>query len=669
MTCRLSRFLLVLCLILGLSVPSAFAQTDNMIITNVIQNGGELVIYMNQYDSSGNVSTDVYDAGAYTFSAVNTSTRASSVSSLAQVGNMTTYYTILCDATLENNISGQVNAEIIKFAQTLNSERLRIIYYTNQILKQQGYVDSASGLERGTGSDATRVYQYGRHTATAPSMINALSFAIRNISQDNTFQASSVRHAIVVISDTDAEAVDAQVMNLIAQYHIPIFVVFVGSNSTNSQKFVQNSGGRLFNTTIGNISNELFSVRNAMSSGVVLRVKPPYEVFTQGTVNITVSLNTGRSTITSSTYAKTLTSAGVPTPSPTVAPTDKPTATPVPVTDTPAPTVPPKASATPVITEVPSPAPSDTPVVITVIITPEPTNTPKPATPEPPPTVPPTEAPTETPVVTEAPTEAPVSGGGFMDFINEKLGPDGIWIAGAGLLFLIAVVILLVIFLSSKKKNKKPVLEADLRSLSFNSGDEVEATTYSKAGGADGEATTYSKSPGAGRNDGSMGSSALDSNDDMNKTTSPFSRPAVEQIQQSMSMFGSGDSAQMDFGDKTVAISNFGDDDKTVRIQDNSGLKLKFTAETNGRTKEYTASIRQKITVGRGADCEVCIEDNSVSKHHIEISYESDGLYVRDLGSSNGTLLNGEKVTGSTPLRTNDVLVLGYSKVTVEVLP
>ena len=61
------------------------------------------------------------------------------------------------------------------------------------------------------------------------------------------------------------------------------------------------------------------------------------------------------------------------------------------------------------------------------------------------------------------------------------------------------------------------------------------------------------------------------------------------------------------------------------------------------------------------------IDDKSVSKHHAEISYLSDGLYIRDLKSSNGTKLNGEDVSDNTPLRTNDQLTLGYTKVTVEI--
>ena len=109
------------------------------------------------------------------------------------------------------------------------------------------------------------------------------------------------------------------------------------------------------------------------------------------------------------------------------------------------------------------------------------------------------------------------------------------------------------------------------------------------------------------------------------------------------------------------------DEDKTVRIKDDSGLKIKFKIETDGNTTEKTAAVRTKIILGRGNDCDVQINDKSVSKHHLEISLQADGLYMKDLGSSNGTQSNGTPVTESTPVRTGDLLELGYSKVTVEI--
>lgn len=62
--------------------------------------------------------------------------------------------------------------------------------------------------------------------------------------------------------------------------------------------------------------------------------------------------------------------------------------------------------------------------------------------------------------------------------------------------------------------------------------------------------------------------------------------------------------------------------------------------------------------VGRGASADFLLGDPSVSRHHAEMQAGPDGLRVRDLGSANGTLLNGVPITEAV-LRPGDVLTLG----------
>ena len=268
-----------------------------------------------------------------------------------------------------------------------------------------------------------------------------------------------------------------------------------------------------------------------------------------------------------------------------------------------------------------------------------------------------------------------------MGFITDTFGPDGIWIAGAIALFVLAAFILLIIFISSRKKKKQPALK--MESLNYPGSGDGEATTYSKlSGGAEeGEKTTYSKSSSCdgeqttfGDQPGGAGSYSTVEAFNGEKTTSPFSHSASDSLQQSM--FGSAETAAFaaqgtsddsDSGEKTLPMMNYDDEDKTVRIKEEPGLKINFRIETEGNVTEKTASVRSKIILGRGNDCDIQINDKSVSKHHLEISLQADGLYVKDLGSSNGTKVNGLQLTDSQALRTNDMLELGYSKVTVEI--
>jgi len=71
--------------------------------------------------------------------------------------------------------------------------------------------------------------------------------------------------------------------------------------------------------------------------------------------------------------------------------------------------------------------------------------------------------------------------------------------------------------------------------------------------------------------------------------------------------------------------------------------------------------------VGRDAACEFSLpEDASVSRRHARISVEGSVLHVEDLGSTNGTYVNGTRVEGSQELRVGDILQLGESRLRYE---
>ena len=68
---------------------------------------------------------------------------------------------------------------------------------------------------------------------------------------------------------------------------------------------------------------------------------------------------------------------------------------------------------------------------------------------------------------------------------------------------------------------------------------------------------------------------------------------------------------------------------------------------------------RPVVRIGRGSMNEIVIQDNQSSRQHAEISREGDQLIVRDLGSTNGTFVNGERITGPRTLRPGDQLRIG----------
>lgn len=68
--------------------------------------------------------------------------------------------------------------------------------------------------------------------------------------------------------------------------------------------------------------------------------------------------------------------------------------------------------------------------------------------------------------------------------------------------------------------------------------------------------------------------------------------------------------------------------------------------------------VGQKLTVGRLGDNDLQLDDASVSSHHAEIE-AGDGVVLRDLGSTNGTFLNGEAVSGEVALQEGDEIYFG----------
>jgi len=67
----------------------------------------------------------------------------------------------------------------------------------------------------------------------------------------------------------------------------------------------------------------------------------------------------------------------------------------------------------------------------------------------------------------------------------------------------------------------------------------------------------------------------------------------------------------------------------------------------------------ERLIVGRSQDCDLPVRAQRASRRHAELRGTGSGHVLVDLGSTNGTLLNGAPVAGETPLRNGDVLDVG----------
>ena len=70
---------------------------------------------------------------------------------------------------------------------------------------------------------------------------------------------------------------------------------------------------------------------------------------------------------------------------------------------------------------------------------------------------------------------------------------------------------------------------------------------------------------------------------------------------------------------------------------------------TSGANAGQQYAIRGPVTIGRAADNYLVLPDPDASRYHARIEAQDDGLWLTDLGSANGTRVNGAAVTPSIP--------------------
>ncbi len=73
----------------------------------------------------------------------------------------------------------------------------------------------------------------------------------------------------------------------------------------------------------------------------------------------------------------------------------------------------------------------------------------------------------------------------------------------------------------------------------------------------------------------------------------------------------------------------------------------------------------ESIVVGRAADCGLVIPDPFLSRHHVRLSTRNGRLLIEDLGSSNGTLLNGSRIGAPTEAGAGDVIKISGTTIAI----
>ena len=93
---------------------------------------------------------------------------------------------------------------------------------------------------------------------------------------------------------------------------------------------------------------------------------------------------------------------------------------------------------------------------------------------------------------------------------------------------------------------------------------------------------------------------------------------------------------------------------------DRKGARLRILEPPEQQGETYP--LGDEITVGRGGGCGIVLTaDEFVSTVHARVFRRGDDVFVEDLGSRNGTFVNGERVTTATQVRRGDRVQFGQT--------
>lgn len=73
-----------------------------------------------------------------------------------------------------------------------------------------------------------------------------------------------------------------------------------------------------------------------------------------------------------------------------------------------------------------------------------------------------------------------------------------------------------------------------------------------------------------------------------------------------------------------------------------------------------------QLTIGRGEECDIRLDGFLISNRHASVLNTTSGLMIEDHSSTNGTYINGQRITGRKPIRPEDVIQIGPFVIRVE---
>jgi len=98
------------------------------------------------------------------------------------------------------------------------------------------------------------------------------------------------------------------------------------------------------------------------------------------------------------------------------------------------------------------------------------------------------------------------------------------------------------------------------------------------------------------------------------------------------------------------------------------GPRVEIEVQEPGRAPRRVPMSGRPIRIGRGPECELVLRDSGVSRRHARLSARDGVLILTDLGSTNGTMVNGHRIT-EVALGAGDRIELGGSSLVIKAAP
>ncbi|HEY1509768.1 MAG TPA: DUF3662 and FHA domain-containing protein [Solirubrobacteraceae bacterium] len=138
-----------------------------------------------------------------------------------------------------------------------------------------------------------------------------------------------------------------------------------------------------------------------------------------------------------------------------------------------------------------------------------------------------------------------------------------------------------------------------------------------------------------------------------------------------------------EFGIQTRTVPPEGHEDRDAPVEQSGRTMVYSTAERHAEPLEERARSRAQTalvlldgkrmvvgpagaTLGRSRQCDIVVDDPNVSREHAEIRSRGGSWVLHDLGSTNGSLLNGRRIDSTEVLKPGDEIELGTSAMTFE---